>query len=186
MKKEIRILGIDDGPFDKFKKGKVIVIGAVFRGGSWLDGILSTKITADGKDSTQKLIEMINKSKFKQQLRAILLDGIALGGFNIIDVEKLSHKTKVPVITVIRKMPDFEKIKKTLIKLNKKSRIKLIEKAGEVHNFNGIYFQVIGIEPGMAKQILKIACTRSLIPEAIRAAHMIASGVVKGESRGRA
>ena len=44
MKKEIRIIGIDDGPFNKFKEKEVLVIGTIFRGGEWLDGVLSTKI----------------------------------------------------------------------------------------------------------------------------------------------
>jgi len=30
MKKEIRVLGIDDGPFDKFNDSEVIVIGAIY------------------------------------------------------------------------------------------------------------------------------------------------------------
>ena len=42
MKKEIRVIGIDDSPFNKFVKGKqTLVIATIFRGGSWLDGILS-------------------------------------------------------------------------------------------------------------------------------------------------
>src|SRR3989338_6425699 len=132
LKKEIRVVGIDDAPFNKFKKGNVVVIGAVFRGGSWLDGILSTKVGIDGNNATKKIADMISKCKFKPQLQCIFLNGIAVGGFNVIDVEELSKKTKLPVIVIIRKNPDIEKIKKTLIKINKKSKIKLIEKAGSV------------------------------------------------------
>jgi endonuclease V-like protein UPF0215 family len=186
MKKEIRILGIDDAPFDKFKKGNVLVVGTIFRGGSWLDGLLSTKIKIDGSNSTDKLIEMINKCKFKPQLQVIILDGIALGGFNIIDVEKLNKKTKIPVIIVIRKMPDFKKIKQTLKKIKKENKYKLIEKAGKVHKVNQIYIQINGITLKDAKEILKITCTRSFLPEPIRAAHMIAAGITTGESKGNA
>jgi len=186
MKKEMRILGIDDAPFNKFKKGNVLVVGTIFRGGSWLDGLLSTKVRIDGSNSTDKLIEMINKCKFKPQLQVIILDGIALGGFNIVDIEKLNKKTKIPVIVVIRRMPDFKKIKETLIKLKKEKKYKLIEKAGEVHKINQLYVQIKGINLKDAEEILKISCTRSLLPEPIRAAHIIASGVVKGESKGDA
>ena len=126
LKKEIRVVGIDDAPFNKFKKGNVVVIGAVFRGGSWLDGILSTKVGIDGNNATKKIADMISKCKFKPQLQCIFLNGIAVGGFNVIDVEELSKKTKLPVIVIIRKNPDIEKIKKTLIKINKKNKIKLI------------------------------------------------------------
>lgn len=186
MKKEIRVIGIDDSPFDKFKKGNVLVIGTIFRGGLMLDGILSTKVKIDGDDSTKKLIEIINKTKFKPQLQCILLDGIALGGFNIVDIEELNRKTRIPVIVVIRKYPDFKKIKNVLIKIKKIKKYNLIEKAGEVVKVNNIYIQYKGIDLEDAKKILDLTCTRSYIPEPIRIAHLIASGVVSGESKGKA
>jgi|TARA_B100001964_G_scaffold238288_2_gene303539 hypothetical protein len=186
LKKEMRVIGIDDSPFNKFKKGKVLVVGAVFRGGSFLDGILSTKVNIDGNDSTKKIIEMINKCKFKLQLQCIFLDGIAVGGFNVIDVKELNKKTKLPVIVIIRRKPNIEKIKKTLIRIKKKDKIKLIEKAGSVVPVGDIYIQLIGLSIEKAKEILKIVCTRSLIPEPIRIAHLIASGITFGESRGKA
>ena len=186
LKKEMRVIGIDDAPFNKFMKGKVLVIGAVFRGGSWLDGVLSTKVNVDGNDATKKIIEMINNSRFKPQLQCIFLDGIAVGGFNIIVVKKLSKKAKLPVIIIIRRKPDLEKIKKILIKINKKNKIKLLEKAGPVVPAGKIYIQLTGISIEKAKEILKITCTRSHIPEAIRLSHIIASGITHGESRGKA
>ena len=103
LKKEMRVIGIDDSPFNKFGKGNVLIVGAVFRGGSFLDGVLSTKVSIDGDNSTKKIIEMINKCKFKPQLQCIFLDGIAVAGFNVIDVKELSKKTKLPVIVIIRR-----------------------------------------------------------------------------------
>ncbi len=186
FKKEIRVIGIDDAPFDKFKRGNVLVIATIFRGGSWLDGVLSTKVNIDGTDATKKLADMINKCKFKPQLQAILLDGIALGGFNVIDIKELNKKTKIPVIVTIGRYPNFKKIENTLKKLKKHKEFNLIKKAGPVHEFNNIYFQIKGIDIKKTRQILKITCTRSLIPEPIRIAHLIASGIINGESKGKA
>ena len=186
VKKEIRVVGIDDAPFDKFNDSKVLVVGVVMRGGLWIDGILSTKVNVDGDDSTRKIAEMINKCKFKPQLQCIFLDGIAVAGFNVIDVKELNKKAKLPVIIIIRRKPDIENIKKTLIKIKKQQKIKLIEKAGNVIQINDIFVQLTGIDLEQANKILKIVCTRSLIPEPIRLAHLIASGVTVGESRGRA
>ena len=186
VKKEIRVVGIDDSPFNKFKDKKILVVGVVMRGGSWVDGILSTKVAVDGNDSTKKIIEMINRCKFKPQLQCIFLDGIAVAGFNVIDVKELNKKTKLPVVIIIRREPNIEKIKKTLIKINKKDKIKLIEEAGEVFRIDNIFIQIVGIEIDDLRKILKVVCTRSLIPEPVRLAHLIASGVILGESRGRA
>jgi len=185
IKKEIRVIGIDDSPFQKSNKGNVLVIGTIFRGGSFLDGVLSTKVSIDGNNATKKLIELINKSRFKPQLQCIFLDGIALGGFNIIDIKELSKKTKLPVIIIIRKKPDIENIKKILIKIKKKNKIKLLEKAGPIIPVGKIYMQITGLSIERAKEILKVACTRSNIPEAIRLSHIIASGIAYGESRGK-
>ena len=186
LKKEIRVIGIDDSPFDKFKKGKVLVVGTVFRGGLYLDGILSTKVIIDGNDATTKIIEMINKCKFKPQLQCIFLDGIAVGGFNVIDIKELNSKTNIPVIVIIRRKPNIEKIKSTLIRIKKQDKIKLIEKAGSVVQVGEIFIQFTGLSIERAKEMLKIVCTRSLIPEPIRMSHLIASGITSGESSGKA
>lgn len=186
MKEEIRILGIDDSPFEKFKKGNNVVIGVLFRGGHFMDGIMTTKIKVDGDDSTNKLIGMIKKSKFKNQIRCIVLNGIAMAGFNVINIDKLNKKTKIPVIIVIRDYPDFEKIFGALKKIKKENKIKLIKKAGDVIKVGKIYIQLAGLSLDEAKEILKISCTHSHIPEPLRVAHLIAAGIAMGESKGRA
>ena len=186
MKEEIRILGIDDSPFDKVKKGDNLVIGVLFRGGNFMDGIMTTKIKVDGDDSTDKIIRMVKNSKFKSQIRCIVLNGIAMGGFNVVDIHKLNKKTKIPVIVVIRDYPDFKKIFSALKKIKKESRIKLIKKAGDVIKAGKIYVQLAGLSLEQARQILKISCTHSYIPEPLRVAHLMAAGIAMGESKGRA
>jgi endonuclease V-like protein UPF0215 family len=187
LKREIRLLGIDDAPFDKSAKRRdTLVIGVLFRGGAFMDGCLSTKVRIDGRDSTSKLIWMVNSCKWKSQLKAILLDGIAVGGFNIIDIAELNAKTGIPVIVVIRRMPDLKRIKDALELIGMADKIKLLEKAGKVHNFKEIFYQCAGIGSEDAKAILKLSSTRSLIPEPIRVAHLIGQGIVLKESKGRA
>lgn len=186
LRREIRIIGIDDAPFDKFKGKDVLIIGALYRGGHFIDGVLSTKAKVDGRDSTEKIAQMINKSKFKQQIRAIFLNGIAVGGFNVIDLFELNKKTKIPVIAVIRDYPDFQKIFSALKKIGMKEKIKLIEQLPKPTKVNKIYIQHIGISLEKAKDMLRITCTHSFIPEPIRVAHLIGAGIIKGESKGRA
>lgn len=186
VKKEIRVLGIDDGPFDKFKDKECLVVGTVFRGGNYPDGILSTKVKVDGNDSTARIIAMVNKSKFKPQLQSIMLDGIAVGGFNVVDIEKLNKKTRIPVIVVVRNYPDFKEIERVLKKLKKYKQLKLIEKAGKPVKAGKIWVQFKGISIDKVKEVIRITATRSYLPEPIRVAHLIASGIVKGESKGDA
>ena len=186
VKKEIRVIGIDDGPFDKFKEKESIVVGVVTRGGTFVEGILSSKVDIDGDNSTKVFINLINNSKFKPQLQCIFLNGIAVGGFNVVDIKELNKKTKIPVAVIIRQNPNIAKIKETLEKLKQKKKSRLIDKAGKVTKINDIYIQSAGIEIEKLKEILKVVCTRSNIPEPLRLAHIIATGIVKGESRGKA
>lgn len=185
MKSEIRVLGIDDSPFE-FRSRNVLVVGTFFRGGKMLDGLISFYIKKDGDDSTKNLIKSINSSKFKPQLQAILLDGIALGGFNVIDIKELNKKTGIPVIVVMRGYPDKKKMFSVLKKIKQESKIKLIKKAGKIYQIDKIHIQFTGINFEDAKKVIKITTTYADIPEPLRIAHIIASGIIKGESHGRA
>lgn len=185
IKPEIRVLGVDDGPFIPHTKGQVPVIGVVFRGGYWLDGVLHTKIAVDGFDATEKITAMITSSPHYKQLRVIMLNGVTFAGFNIVDVKALNAATKLPVITVTREKPDFAKIHKALKNLSKsQERWNTILNAGEPFEMptrrgkKKIYMQVAGISRDDAQKILRLTSTRSNIPEALRVAHLIASGIV--------
>jgi len=109
IKPEIRVLGVDDCPFIPHIKGQVPVIGVVFRGGYWLDGVLHTKIAVDGFDATEKIVSMITSSPHYKQLRVIMLNGVTFAGFNIVNIKTLNAATKLPVITVTREKPDLAK-----------------------------------------------------------------------------
>jgi len=192
IKKELRILGIDDSPFSK-KDKKCLIIATIFRGGNYMDGLLSTEVSVDGFDSTIKLIKIIRKTKHIGQLQCIMLDGIALAGFNVIDIIHLNKKTRLPVIVVIRRKPNLKRIERALKRANKKiweKKLNIMKKAGKVYKLKikkrNIYFQIAGISQKKASEIIKISATHAIIPEPIRIAHLIASGVVLGESRGRA
>ncbi|HIH38997.1 DUF99 family protein [Candidatus Woesearchaeota archaeon] len=186
MKSEIRIIGFDDCPFDKFNDKEVKIIGTIFRGGKSLDGVVSTIIAIDGIDATEKLSSLIQTTKFRPQLQAILLDGITMGGFNVIDIHVLAKTTNLPVIVVMRNLPDFQKIKNALTKLEMNDRFALMEKAGIPIKHNNIYFQCAAISKDEAKAILSLTTIHADIPEPIRIAHLIAAGITKGESSGDA
>jgi len=184
IKSEIRILGIDDSVFTPRTKGKADIIGVVYRGGQWLDGIMHTQIEIDGLDATQKIAKMIKNSPHYKQIRVIMLDGMTFAGFNIVDIKELFQKTGLPVITVTREKPNFEDIKKALKNLPQyKKRWKIMKNAGETFKIQTregeepVYVQVAGISETDAEKILKKTSTRSNIPEALRVAHIIASGL---------
>jgi hypothetical protein len=190
IKKEIRILAWDDGPFQFRTKGKDILIGVIFRGGQFLDGLLKTEVEIDGEDATEKIIEKILKTKHKD-LRIIMLDGITFAGFNTVDIKEVYENTGLPVIVVNRKSPDIERFVRVLKDLpNSKKRLNAVKNAGPVYSTSvrnkKVYFQSYGIKKEDAEEIIRTTSTMSLIPEPLRVAHLIANGFVLGESVGRA
>ena len=190
MKQQIRLLGVDDSPF-RFTDKYGMVIGVVMRGNEYLECVLRRHINIDGKDATFVCKDMIKKTKHRKQLKAMLLDGIALGGFNVVNIEEIYSETDLPVITITRDKPDFNKIKKALQKNFEdwKKRWDIISR-GELHqvktDHNPIYVKCAGIDIEEAKEIIKLSTIRGVIPEPIRMAHLIASGITRGESYGKA
>lgn len=191
VKDEIRILGIDDGPFRIRSHDKIPLIGTIFRGGDYIEGVLKTEIEVDGSDATDCISEMVNSSRHKQQIRVIMLDGITVGGFNIIDIKKLFENTGIPIIVVTRKMPDKDAVKKAIENFkDKDEKLKALDSAGEIHkidlNSGSVFIHLCGVSLADANKIIKLSVIRGLIPEPIRVSHLIASAIVKGESIGRA
>jgi len=187
IKPQIRILAIDDSPLIN---EKVIIIGAFFRGGEQLDGILRAEITRDGMDATDILIRMIKDSKYYTQTRIIMLDGVTYAGFNPVDITSLFKETNLPVIVFMRSCPDFRKIRLALGHLpDPEKRWEIIRRAGKIHKIeqdNPVYIQLCGLDKKTAVEIIRLTSTHSNIPEPLRVAHLIATGVVLGESRGKA
>ena len=184
IKPEIRVVGIDDGPFEPHAGGTVLLVGAIFRGGYWLEGVLNARVQKDGLDATQRIIEMINKSRHKGQLRVAMMEGVTVAGFNVVDIQEVFKRTGLPVIVASRKRPDMAKVKKALKNLpGWRRRWMMLRSAGKIYQVKirsdtkPLYIQVAGISRSDAERVVKLTCTRALIPEPLRVAHLIATGV---------
>jgi len=180
--KNIRVLGIDDSP--KGRDGKVLVAGVVYRGGT-VEGVLSTHVMFDGDDSTKKAIAMLKRSRFAGQVKVIMLNSIMLGGLNVTDINRISNEFGVPVIAVTRHLPRMEKVKKAISHVkNEKQKLKRLTMAGESVGFTanrtGRFAQFAGVSKDDVQRIFDAVGL-----EPVRLAHIIASGIVTGESKGR-
>jgi hypothetical protein len=190
MKKQIRILGVDDAPFT-FTDRFATVIGVIMRGGDYVECVLRSEVAIDGDEATTILTDMILHTKHRKQLKAVMLDGVALGGFNVVDIDTLSINTELPVLTITRDQPDFKRIKRALQKNfhDWQHRWNILSK-GELHTIktkhNPIYVKCSGVSIKDAEEIINLSTIRGVIPEPIRVAHIIASGITRGESYGKA
>ncbi len=189
LKQLIRVLGIDDGPF-KFSDETVPIIGVVMRGG-YLDGVLRSQVRVDGEEATEVVIGLIEKSRYKEQVRVLMLDGVALGGFNVVDLEEVNKRTDIPCISVTRERPDYMAMEKVL-----KTKFKDWERRWAIVGHEDLftvdtghkplYVRAHGIDNNEAKRLIVRSILRGALPEPLRVAHIIATALVKGESKGNA
>ena len=190
IKPEIRVLGIDDGGFVPRTKGTADVVGVVYRGGYWLEGVMHTKVAIDGLDATEKMAEMIRGSPFHGEVRVVVLDGVTFAGFNVVDIADLSRRVELPVLSVVREKPDLQDVRSALRNLpDFEVRWQAMENAGELFEVetrkgeNPVYMHTAGILLEDAEKVMKATSTRSLIPEALRVAHIIASGLSRSSEK---
>jgi len=181
------VVGFDDSPFDLEHRGDVRVVGAVCAR-TRLDGVLATTVRRDGSNSTERLAETILASRFADHIRAVLLQGIALAGFNVVDIERLAELTRTPVLVVVRKQPRMQMVKDALIDRTPggAEKWKLVERMGVPEKLGALWIQRAGLTVAEATELLAATTSHGHIPEPLRLAHIIAGGVERGASRGRA
>lgn len=185
FKENIRVIGIDDAFLDDAYS---ILIGVILRGKHVLEGVVSSEIHIDGFDANDKIRDMIIDSTYLKQIKVIMLDGITVGGFNFVDIKLLYEETGIPVIAIMRRRPDFDKIDTALDNLAEKDkRVAIIKNCGDINAFfyngNKIFYQMAGFDKKEdCEFVIKKFSVNSIIPEPVRIAHLIASGIAK---RGR-
>ena len=195
VKPEIRTIGIDDGTFDSENEERTCLVGVVTRGGNAMDGVIVDEVDIDGMDSTSTIVDMINGSRHKEQLRVIMTNGVTFAGFNVLDLEEVFEETGLPVIAVVREEPDLRSVKEALQNLpDWEKRWEILDSAGDLvpvsiegcgDRKSKIFIQYKGIDEKDAKEVVRMTSTRSSIPESLRLAHLIATGISRGESVGR-
>lgn len=180
------VVGFDDAPFAREHRGDVLLVGAVYAG-TRLEGVLSGKVRRDGVNATRTLIQLVSQSRFHRHLQAILLQGIAFAGFNVVDIGALHQALGLPVLVVSRQRPDLTAIRRALLGQVPGGRRKwrLIEQAGPMQPVAGVHVQCAGISLGDAGELIGRLAVHSALPEPLRTAHMIAGGIAQGESRHR-
>ena len=190
MKPKSRFLGIDDGPFH-FGDDEVPLVGVAVQAPAYVEAVLMTRAHVDGRDATERILGMIRGSRYREGLRMVLLNGIAVGGFNVIDLDMLHRELDVPVVTVTRRAPDLDAIRGALRRKfdDWEERWDLIgrHKIEEVTTrHTPLHVTAVGVSRPELVEALALTTVRGALPEPLRLAHLVAAATVKGESHGRA
>lgn len=184
------MLGIDDGPFTK-GQGRVALAGVLVCPPGYVEGVLFSSCQVDGDDANDAIIGMVKGSRFREQVRMVMLDGAAFGGFNVVDVQALSGELGVPVLTISRDEPDMVLIRHALqahfpdwerrFDTISRNRVRPVEVPD-----GRVFVASEGIEENEADAMVRRCIVRGCLPEPVRLAHLVATALVRGESRGKA
>lgn len=185
--KYVNVIGFDDAPFARNHVGAVKIVGTVYAT-LRLTGVLIGEVDKDGCNAAERLIDLIGASKFAEQLHLILLQGITLAGFNVVDVFELHKQLKLPVLICSRKLPNLDSIREALTTKIDHGTEKwaIIERLGPMEPIEKIYVQRVGLSLAQAATVIKAFAVEGWIPEPIRVAHLIAGAISSGQSSGRA
>ncbi len=164
----------------------MLLVGAVYSGPR-LVGVLSGQVRRDGDDATEVIVRLVRHSQFHAHTQAILLQGIAFAGFNVVDIRTLWSELGIPVLVVARRQPDMQGIREALLRHVRGGEKKwsLIERAGPMERLERVFVQRAGMSRLQAQTLLRDFALNGLIPEPLRTAHLIAGGIAAGRSRGR-
>jgi len=114
-KPHLRVAGIDDGPFRRRQRYAPLA-AVVLSTPDELEGVRVGRVRVDGTDATSAIGALLRATDQWEGVRAVLLDGVAFGGFNVVDLSVLARATGRPVIALTRRPPRFAEIRAALAK----------------------------------------------------------------------
>jgi hypothetical protein len=149
--------------------------------------VLIGKVRRDGADAARRLADLIAMSRFAGHVQLVLLQGVALAGFNVVDARDLAVRLRTPVLVVARRQPDLQAIERALHARVRGGARKwaLIQGLGPMEDLGGCVVQRVGLSLEEARGVVARFALHSHIPEPLRVAHLIAGALGRGQSRGR-
>lgn len=180
------LLGIDDGPFDRFGDANVRVVGVMMEGPDLVEAVALTGFPVDGDDVTGFLGDWVGGLRFRPALQGLVFGGITLAGLAVLDVRALAERLDLPVLVVNRRDPADHRLAAALEAAGLSERLALVERTPEARPLGDrLFVASAGVDEAEAMRLVEATRNKSELPEPLRLAHLIARATVSGESRGR-
>jgi endonuclease V-like protein UPF0215 family len=161
--------------------------GVVMRRDFIIDGFIFGKSTIEGDDSTDAIISMYSNLD-RNDISFLLISGLIISMYNIIDIKKLWREIKIPIIGVTygesngvegairHHFPDSYE-SKIIRYQNIGTRTKI-----SLHTKHDVYLRVEGCNIMEAKKLLDTFTLQGAIPEPLRVAQILAKAKLDLES----
>ncbi len=179
------VAGFDDGRFSKSWRCTLGVLSLHCWAGPHLCpcGAVVTRLTVDGMDSTERIIEAVERARgLGYGVEALLLDTNVFAGFNVADPEAVASRLGLPVLVVYWYPPRREAVERAL-RLHFpdwRERLRLLEEAWSRLRQapcprGGLLLAVYGADWGWGHRLLCGLQLYTRAPEPLYTAHTLAS-----------
>jgi len=175
-----RVVGVDDGAFVRGDRTAPIA-AVVLSVPEHVEAVRADRVRVDGRDATRRVIAVVRATGPLDGVRAVLLDGAVLGGFNVVDLDAVHRSLGRPVVAVTRRAPEFTRIRAALRKwfpkdAGRRYRLLTAHRLFAVPTGGRpIFATAVGCSRADALHLLRRTTVRGYWPEPLRLAHLIAS-----------
>jgi uncharacterized protein len=176
-KKGVRVFGVAES-FTKNSRFSTLG-GVVLRRDMLLDGVVLGRTLIGGDDATKQIISMFRILK-RNDVNCIMINGLIISLYNVIDGEKILETTGIPVIGVTyQDSPGIEdRFFDNFAKSEADRRVEVYRKLGNREHITlktgmTVYVRRWGLSPAKTLHILNSFIIQGKIPEPLRIARLV-------------
>ena len=173
----IRTLGVAE----TFRQGskKSVLAGVVMRSDFVVDGVALGKTSVGGDDATSS-IASLHRRFHRNDINLVMVSGAILSLYNIIDVDQLASRVRLPVVCLTYK--ETAGIEGSILRHFRTGADKKLEayrKLGQrvgvrLRTGHRVYVRSAGIEAGELTRALDAFTLQGSVPEPVRVAKLVA------------
>lgn len=179
----IRALGVAES----FRQGqrRSVLAGVVMRSDFVIDGVALGRTAVGGDDATSAIVSLYRRFR-RNDVNLIMVSGAILSLYNIIEVDELAQRTKLPVIcltyketagiedSIRRHFPGSAEPKLLAYRrLGRRTGISL-------HTGHRVFVRSSNLKKGEARRVLDAFTLQGSIPEPVRVAKLLARAGLSG------
>jgi len=173
----IRALGVAES----FRQGqrRSTLAGVVMRSDFVIDGVALGRTAVGGDDATSAIASLLRRLE-RNDVNLIMVSGAILSLYNIIDVDELAKRTRLPVVCLTYKeTAGIESSIRHHFPEGAESKLRAYRKLGRrtgirLHTGQRVFVRASGIEKDQVKKVLEAFTLQGSVPEPVRVAKLLA------------
>jgi endonuclease V-like protein UPF0215 family len=173
----IRALGVAES----FRQGqrRSVLAGVVMRSDFVIDGVALGRTAVGGDDATSSIASLFRKFG-RNDVNLVMVSGVILSLYNIIDVDALSGSTKLPVVCLTYKeTAGIEESIRRHFPSKAELKVEAYRRLGRrtgvlLHTGKRVFVRSAGIEKEEVRRVLDAFTLQGSVPEPVRVAKLLA------------